>query len=673
MKRRTKGSGRRTKGSTPAPGVWSLASGLTAAFLLKLAVMWQLKDHVLTQPDAGLDTTTYVALAQRVLGGDVWLGPGLYFVSPLYIHFLAGVLAVTESFTAVRLLQIALGTTAVACVYVSANEWFGRRAAWLAASLTVLTGLFTFYESLLLQAALDPFLTAAATASLALGLRRNNDRWLIAAGLTFGVQTLNRPNIAIAACGITMLLAVARRWRTAALFAVAVLLALAPVALRNFVVAGTWSPVSSHGGLNFYIGNNAEADGTYHSVAGITPNLEGQQDDARRVAERAVGHALDDAEVSGYFYGLGWRWIREQPLAAAKLFIRKLSLVLSSANIWLNYSYAFFKYDAQTLLRALFVGPWILIPLGLVGLIVAAPKPMRLEYLIWASFVPMYAIAVAMFFVADRYTLPLLVPLCATGGAALDTFARAFSSRRWAPLAIGAAAFVVLLAVVNRPLEIDDGVAEERVRMAERLVTLNRYDEAEQWAERAESVHPRRGLVHFRLGQRLLTRNQSVAAIRHFEKAQSFDPGQPEVEFVLGDTLLDARRPHEAVVHLRRAFDAGFQTDRAGELLVRALGATGDSDGAISVLRNIQPARREDGEGWVSLGDLAMQLRAPDLAERFFLKAIAAQPDLPSAHFGLAAVSATFGRVADARRHLQDTLRLDPGFEPARRLQEMLR
>ena len=164
-----------------------------------------------------------------------------------------------------------------------------------------------------------------------------------------------------------------------------------------------------------------------------------------------------------------------------------------------------------------------------------------------------------------------------------------------------------------------------------------------------------------------------MAAIRHFEKAQSLDPGQPEVEFVLGDALLDARRPHEAVVHLRRAFDAGFQTDRAGELLVRALGATGDSDGAISVLRNIQPARREDGEGWVSLGDLAMQLRAPDLAERFFLKAIAAQPDLPSAHFGLAAVSATFGRVADARRHLQDTLRLDPGFEPARRLQEMLR
>ena len=669
--RRAKGSGLRGWGETP--GVWSLGSILSAVFLLKLTVMWQLKDHVLTQPDAGLDTTTYVALAQRVLGGDVALGPGLYFVSPLYIYFLAGVLGITGSFTAVRLLQIALGTAAVACVYVAAHEWFGRRAAWLAAGLTVLTGLFTFYESLLLQAALDPFLTAAAMASLALGLRRNNDRWFVAAGLAFGVQTLNRPNIAVAACGITMLLVVTRRWRTAAVFAVAITLALAPVALRNFVVAGNWSPVPSHGGLNFYIGNNAQADGTYGSVPGITPNLEGQQDDARRVAERAVGHALGDAEVSGYFYGLGLRWIREQPVAAAKLFIRKLSLVFSSANIWLNYSYPFFKYDAETRLRALFVGPWVLIPLGLVGLIVAAPKAMRLEYLIWASFLPIYTVAVALFFVADRYTLPLLVPLCAAGGAALDAFVCAFSNRRWTRLAIATAAFAVLLATVNRPLEIEDGLAEERVRMAERLVTLNRYNEAEQWADRAESVSPRPGLVHFRLGQRLLTRDQSAAAIRHFEKALRFDPGQPEVEFVLGETLLDAYRPSEAIVHLRRALDAGFHADLAGFDLVRALGAVGDRDGAIDVLRNIRPVRQEDGERSVSLGELAMQLRAPELAERFFAQAIATQPDLASAHFGLAAASAALGRLAEARVHLEDTLRLDPGSERARRLQQALR
>ena len=672
-KRAGTNAGRRSNGSGAKTGVWRVGSILSAIFLVKLAVVWQLKDHVLTQPDAGLDTTTYVALAQRVLGGDTALGPGLYFVSPLYIYFLAGVLAVTDSFTAVRLLQIALGTAAAACVYVAANEWFGRRAAWLAACLTGLTGLFTFYESLLLQAALDPFLTAAAMASLALGLRRGNTRWYIAAGLAFGVQALNRPNMALAALGVAMCLAATRRWRTAAVFAIAVMLALAPVALRNFLVAGSWSPVSSHGGLNFYIGNNAAADGTYRSVPGITPNLEGQQDDARRVAEQTTGHALDEGEVSGHFYRLGWTWIREQPVAAAALFVRKLSLVFSSANIWLNYSYPFFKHDGDTLLRALFVGPWLLIPLGVVGLIVAAPTAMRLEYVLWASFVPMYAVAVAIFFVADRYTLPLLIPLCAGAGAALDAFTRAVFDRRWARLAVASVAFAVLLAVVNRPLEIDDGVAEARVRMAERLVTLNRYDEAERWALHAEKAHSRPGLVHFRLAQRFLTRNQPAAAIVHFQKALQFDPRQPEVEFVLGGTLLEARRPEEAIVHLRRALDAGFHPDLAGYDLVRALGATGDRVEAIRVLRTLHPAREEDGERWVALGDLGIRLQEPSLAAAFFRRAIAARPDLSRAYLGLAVAEANMGALSEARQHVQDALRLDPHADRARELAEILK
>src|SRR5260221_506081 len=146
----------------PTSGTLLFPAFLAAAFVLKLAVMVQLKDHVLTQPDAGLDTTAYVLLARRVLGGELALGPGLYFVSPLYIYFLAGVLAVTNSFTAVRLVQIVLGTAAVWLIYVAAYEWYGSRAAWFSAVLAALTGLFSFYESLLIQAALDPFLTAAA-------------------------------------------------------------------------------------------------------------------------------------------------------------------------------------------------------------------------------------------------------------------------------------------------------------------------------------------------------------------------------------------------------------------------------------------------------------------------------------------------------------------------------
>ena len=549
------------RGSHPvairSSGARLFAAAIAAVFVLKLIVMLQLKDHVLTQPDAGLDTTAYVGLAERVLGGDVGLGPGLYFLSPLYIYFLSLLLGIWHSFTFVRFVQIVLGTVAVVCVFVTANEWSGRRAAWIAAALATLTGVFTFYESLILQTALDPFFTAAALACLTLALKRDERRWYALAGLAFGILVCNRPNVALPALAIALLLAATRRWHAAAAFSIAAALALVPVTLRNIAVAGYWSPVTaSHGGLNFYIGNNADADGSYRAVAGMTPDITGQREDTRRLAERAVGRPLDDAAVSSYFYGLGLRWIREQPLGAAALFARKIALVFSAKYLWLNYSYRFFAGDERTLLRAMVVGPWLLIPLGLVGcfgVLERISPATRSAFLIWASFIPIYAIAVAAFYVSDRYQLLILVPLCAGAGAALDALAAAAAERRWRSLLVPAAIVVVLLIAVNRPMAYDEGIGEERTRMAERLITLGRVEEAERWAARAAAANRHPGVVHFRLGQRLVVANQPDAAIAHFQQALAADPNQPVVEYALGETLLASGKASQAVPLLEEA------------------------------------------------------------------------------------------------------------------------
>jgi tetratricopeptide (TPR) repeat protein len=650
---------RRVAAIAPLPAVPLALLGVACA--LKLIVVWQLKDHVLTQSDAGLDTTAYVDLATRVVGGDLGLGPGLYFLSPLYIYFLAAVLALTHSFTAVRLVQIALGTATVALVYVGAATWFGRRAAWLAALSATFTGLFTFYESLLLQAALDPFLTAAATVCLALGLTRHEWRWYALSGVAFGIQTCNRPNVAIpAACTALLLVAVGRR-RAALIFVGGVVLALSPVTLRNRVVAGEWSPLaSSHGGLNFYIGNNPDADGTYRAIPGISANIKGQAEDARRLAEAKTGRTLDDGAVSAYFYGLGLAWMRDRPIAAATLFVRKVSLMFSAGYAWLNYSYPFFSRDAGTLLRVLAVGPWLLIPLGLVGIVVAAPRAGLADYVIWASFVPTYAVAVAAFYVTDRYQLPLLIPLCMGAGAALDRFAAALSARRWMPLAAAAAVAIVLAAWVNRPLALDDGVGEERLRMAERLITLGRYPEAELWAARAEQVAARPGVVHFRVAQRLVASDRLAAAIVHFEQALALDPSQAVADYALGETLLEAARPQDAIPHLRRALAAGVQVDQSGYDLVRALGASADRAGAARVLASVRPARDDDAERWAALGQLGVQLQEPQLAEMFCRRALALRPDTAVAHAVLGRALNMAGRWSDAVQELVAAVRLDP-------------
>lgn len=686
---------------------YQVGIGLAAVFAIKLAVMWPLDRHILLQPEAGLDTSVYLALAHRVLSGDLVLGPGLYFVSPLYIYFAAAILAVTDSVTWIRLTQIVLGTAAVGLVGWTTRQWAGLRAAWCAAALAAATGLFTFYESLLLQAAIDPFLTALALAALAAALTRPGWTWFLAAGAAFAIQSLNRPNVLVAACGLMALLLVTKRFRGAAAMLAGLLLALAPVTIRNGVVAGEWSPLASHGGLNFYIGNNPAADGTYVMVPGITPSIAGQQQDARRVAELAAGQPLDDAGVSAHFQGRAVEWMRTNPGAAAMLFLRKLGYVFNSAHLSLNYSYPFYAYDAGTLLGAMAVGPWLLIPLGLTGIAVLAGTPDRRAFLVWAAFVPLYAVAVAIFFVSERYRLPLLVPLCIGGGAALDALFRAVTSKAWRQAGTLLGVIVIAGVGANRPVGLDDARAEERTRMAERSALLERFEDAEAWTAKAEEIHPLPGVLHFRVGRALAARGQAEAAVAHLQEAARLDPDRPETSYALGQALVDARRPADAIPHLRRALNEGVRPDLAGFDLARALEAAGDRQGALQVLREVQPAREDDAASWFQMGELAQQFEDFALAARFYReaartapsasdprervglmrallgdfetavreleRAVQLNPSDASARLNLAVVCLQLGRTEDARVQAQEALRLDPGYAKARELLESLK
>ncbi len=651
---------------------------LAAAVLVKAVVLFQLRAHPLLQPNAGLDTSAYVELAQRVVAGDLSLGPGLYFVSPLYIYFLAAALALFDSFTAVRVVQMFLGAASVGCIFLSARIWFGNRPALIAGILATLTGLFTFYEVLILQASIDAFLTAAALLALAQGTRDGPPQWgrpvwCAIAGVVFGLQTLNRPNVLIATVVVGSVLLALRQARLAAALAAGMLVAMSPAAIRNLVVAGEFSLVSSHGGLNFYIGNNAQATGFYNPVPGITPSIIGQEKDAKMLAERRVGRSMTDAEVSSYFVREGVNWMRDHPGDAAALFLHKLRFTFHAQHVALPHSYPFYAHETGTLLRFLVVGPWLLVPLGIVGLIVAAPRSPG--YLAWAAFVPGYAVAVAIFFVAERYRLPLLVPLCAGAGAAVARLveqARAgFRSRSFAAAAVS---LVALALFVNWPMPLHDGRWEEGLRLAERLAIEKRFDEAEAWTQWAEARERRPGATRHALGLQLLQSGEPGRARPYLEKALAAGPSEM----------------------------ATVQYD-----LAVARHASGDNQGAAAAIAQIRPADTEGHESWLRLGRLAVEAEAPDVAEPFFRRAAEMQPESaavrqqhglnlmvlrryeeaaeelsaaarldagdPDTLSRLAFCELKLGRLGDARMHAEAALRLDPRDTLARQLVTELR
>lgn len=590
--------------------------GVTAAALaVRGLVVAGFVDHPLLRPEGGLDAGVYVDLARQVAGGDLLLRsvPEPFFVSPLYLYFVALVLAVTGgALAAVLAVQAILGAAAVWLTGDAARRLFGNAAALPAAVLLALTGVVVFHEAVPLQAALDPFLAALALWLVVRATPRDRMRDYVAAGLALGLFALNRPNVlpwaAVAALLVVSARGLREGSRLAGALALGTLLGIAPATLRNVAVAGEPVLISSHGGLNFLVGNGPGADGTYRWLDGITPSIAGQAGDARRVAEKEAGRALSTGEVSAHFAAKAWSWIRSEPGAACRLFVRKIWYVLSGDEAPLNFSFPWYRKESL-LLKLLAVGPWLLVPLGGAGLafgFAGAASLRPREFAVWGSFAPVYVLLVAAFFVATRYRLPLYVPLAAAGGGAVALVTAEIRARNLRRPLLAAAVALPLAVVTLWPTGLYDASAEEEAKWVLHLVDVG-DPSARKRAEILSRQYPHPGVLWFRVGQAQASAGRLDEAIDSFERALVVDAHQIETEKLLAEA------------HARR----GIERTLAGDL-----------GGA-----------RVDLEATVRLA-----------------------PNDPRAKLNLAAVLADQGDRARARALANEALVLEPGYEKAQLL-----
>ncbi|MFI5197261.1 MAG: glycosyltransferase family 39 protein [Thermoanaerobaculia bacterium] len=546
---------------------------LLVTVALKAALLAHFNAHPLLQPVGEMDSGVYARLAADVARGDVLLrGPGSvpFFVSPLYIYFLAAVhLLSAGSLLAAKVVQIALGTVAVWLVWGTTRRLFDDRAALVAGSLFALTGVVSFHEILILQAALDPFLTALSLFLLADALARGRSgapaaasprwaaagsgRWL-AVGAALGLFALNRPNVLPFAAVVAVSLVarslgprgerplslpfkenLLRAVGIAGALLVGVVLAIAPVALRNVIVSGEPVLISSHGGLNFLVGNGPGANGVYRWLDGITPSVTGQTADAKRIAEAETGRPLTAREVSSFFARRAWAWIGAHPADAMRLFARKLWYVLSNDEMSLNFSFSWYRRESL-LLAFLGVGSWLLVPLGGAGLALAllgAGKLPGRDAAVWASFVPAYALLVAAFFVATRYRLPLFVPLAVGAGGAISHLFEAWRAHERRPFVVATCVALPLLALTLWPTGVDDGSSEEETQWVLHLIGAGDASDAVTRLNALAKTHPSPGLLWFRAGQAWAAAEHFDDAIPALERSLSIDPGQAETQKVL--------------------------------------------------------------------------------------------------------------------------------------------
>ena len=184
-------------------------------------------------------------------------------------------------------------------------------------------------------------------------------------------------------------------------------LVLVPVAIRNGVVGGGFYVTMSQFGPNFYIGNNARADGTYMSLRFGRGAPEYEREDATELAEEAVGRRLSPAEVSSYWTNQAFAFIQAEPVAWLTLLGRKVALLSNRTEMLDTESQeSHAEWSTPERLAGGVVHFGVLVPLAVLGVMVT--WPLRHRLMILYAIAAAYAASVVMFYVFARYRFPLV-------------------------------------------------------------------------------------------------------------------------------------------------------------------------------------------------------------------------------------------------------------------------
>jgi len=327
------------------------------AFALRLAFVLSQRGDVLFDHPIG-DEERYVDLGRDFANGRVearpwYQPPGLVYALAIVFRFFG------TGLLAPRVVQALVSAACCAMAFVIARRLFSKRIAFATAIVVALHGVLVFesYELLPPTWVMAASLVAMWAALVADEKRTERDAAI--AGIALGVSAVFAPVV------LPFAAVVATRLRRASLvgaFVAGIALPIAPVTYGNWQRGQEVVLVSSNGGLNFYIGNNADYDATLAMRPG---------EHWLAMAEEPMRRGLPGTG-SSFFFAKGIAFWREQPMKAVALYAHKLRLYFGGAELPRDTD-IYAAREASPILQPLVsAGPlWfpdgVIVPLALLG------------------------------------------------------------------------------------------------------------------------------------------------------------------------------------------------------------------------------------------------------------------------------------------------------------------
>jgi Flp pilus assembly protein TadD/4-amino-4-deoxy-L-arabinose transferase-like glycosyltransferase len=582
--------------------IWFAAAVFLLAFSLRGAYLYQSRDNPTFRAPV-MDSLAYDQLARGLIEGKP-LTHEFFWQQFFYPFFLSLIYFFSHSsIVCAKLVQMLIGCVTCVLTYRLGERIFGRAAGVLAGCMIAAYGPLIFFEGELLADGLATFWAAALILLFLKAVERESLGLYFVLGLCSALSIITRPNFVpfLAAAGVWLVVVWIRRRvgiKKIALglvnVAIGFWVAAGPFAFINYKVTKNFSFLPADGAINIYMGNNPDFE-----AVSIRPGLEW-----KNFVDLPLEEGLrTPGEQKHFFYSKTFEYIRTQPMSFLKGLLRKCVEFFSSREMPGNIDvYLFARWSRLLGLLTWKVGGFgfpfgLLLPLALLGVIFRwrmVPIPVIL-------FSVFYSASVVLTHIQARFRMPIIVPMCVLGGAALVRVIEMVSMRRWGSIAIvclfGAA--VGFLSSVAGPF----------------------------YAERPDKINYKAEL-YYGLGDSLEQHGRAGDAMEAYYKALSLKSDYVEVHNNLGLLLVDQGRVQEAIAHYNTALSIDPKNAYLHNNLGKALQSQGKLDEAISQYRQALQVKPYDAEAHVNLGVVFQSQGRFDEAISHYRQALQINPDL---------------------------------------------
>jgi len=348
-----------------------------------------------------------------------------------------------------------------------------------------------------------------------------------------------------------------------------------PCWLHNYFIARDRVFLSAHSGINFWIGNNPDANGYPRFPPGLRAGQAAMLRDSIDVAESVTGHPLKRGEVSQYWSAKARDYIADHPLAWLRL------LGLKLRNFW-----SAFQYDDLSIITNLreqgvtFPGIYfgLLAALALPAMILTWNTARLGRWITGAIFLQMLALLPV--FTTERYRLPIVPGLAVFAAFGLVTLFSNLAAGNVRPVLSYAMLLVVSTLFVSWPQRGLSLWALDAYNSGWQALESGNLSLAERKLELARAYVPDNAETNFALGNLKLAQSDTSAASSLYLTTLHLDPRHHGAINNLGVLALENGQPEMAEQRFREALAIDGRNPKTHFLLAKTLIAKGQNGNA---------------------------------------------------------------------------------------------